>query len=320
MKKTLTIAGLLGATVMLSGCTALSGLFGVADVGSGGNNSAAVVDIDGNGSVSAGERAMTAYAATYAQDGSPSNVLSAQQRAAGISGFATGSNGLVSAAAGANGYTTASVHVSDDKKTLTITVDGKKHTISGNGVSHVEKINGKDYQALAFGYGDLSNSTNGTDVASILNGDFASLAFLFKNAKGNGQNYSIQTNEGYTMIATGLETPVDKLPSQKASYGGDFYIITNNGGGGFGNFDAIADFGNKTITADTSYEGTKNGGFTGTIAGNKFSGAVTSISDRDYEGDVVGAFYGPNAEEIAGASVGTMNNVDASAFFIGNKK
>ncbi len=301
-----SIVALLAGTAV-SGCS-LGSLFGGGSTGSASTNQT-VVDVNGDGSISPGEKALFAYNRTDA-DGTYSSITEAQQSGAGISGFGIGS-GAPSAIDSAGTYKTASIKMASDKKTLQISVDGQSYTLNSvNTTPATLTVNGKNYEVYGFGYSLAQNQqTVSGNIGATLNGQYSSLAYFLKNVQVNTTTGRVEGYDGMALVATGLETPVGQLPTQVVQYGGNYYVVVGADSGG-GTFSATVDFAAKSLTGIA--DGTN---IQGTLNGNKFSGDLTGTMT----GTVAGAFYGPHAEEMAGAGSGTINGNGASAFFIGNK-
>lgn len=291
-------------------------------------------DIDGDNTVSAGEQVLSAYAPTVATVGGPS-VTTLQQ--AGLQGFAASTTQNIAAITNTTGtFKVATITMAAGGASLTIQVDGQTFVLPSSGPSQTGKMfaGGPDATFYAFG---AAPGTNGSQ-ASVINGAYSSLAVFGKDVTLATPG-TPSSNAGYVLVATGAETPVSGLPAQIATYKGSWGIALANGvAGSSGQFDATANFANKTLSWDVIANGSPAGSGTATISGNKFAGNFTNslaqqgglvnpeacVADCTWNGtgQVIGAFYGPNAEEVAGVLSGSSTSTEGkssamSGFFLG---
>lgn len=292
---------------------------------------------------------LTAYKSTEATAGGPPSINAAQQEAGGIQGFGAATAGATSAVSTVGTYVVGNIDRSQTN-TLKIKVGEKEYTLTQGDAGTTDS--GHEW----FAYGNTAHtSTDDSKGAYVLNSDYVSLAAFTKGGKwqpvdpsvdpGNEDDeWTIPDMEGYGMIVTGLQTPVDNLPKQTADYHGDYYfagINSDDGEGTFGasgEFDMTANFETNKLTGSAKVYGAAEPVhtiFDANISGSQFSGTATRKYATGLNGQLAGAFYGPNAEEIAGVAVGkaqpqqmwadptdstTAREIDVSAVFIGEKQ
>jgi hypothetical protein len=280
-------------------------------------------DVDGDGVISSAEAALAGYSKSYAQAGSTLTVTEAQKGSGGLAGY-----GVTSVVPGntrtdaTTTFTTASIQMAADNSSLTVSANGTTYTLPQTASPGTIQVNGKDYTVYGFGFQphEPLEDYGPANVGATLSGQYSSLAFFFKNAnwsQGTGLTY-----DGYTLIATGLETPDSGLPTQIVEYGGNWYLIVGDQTTS-GTFTAEANFETDALSVVAySWAGNEAGTGSATINGNQFAGTVSG-PETSLNGDMIGAFYGPNAEEIAGTAQGTLtvdgSVQDGAAFYIGNQ-
>jgi hypothetical protein len=309
--------------LLLAGCGPLAQL--AAATGGG------PIDLDGDGVVTAAEKVLQGYSPTYAgAAGGPTTVGAAASSAGGINGFGVGTAGVTSAADTTGTYKTANIKLVGND--LQVTVDGKSYTMSATDSYQNATIAGKSYSVRNFGVtnAELGGAGNiaARNVGSTLTlNDTASLTIFVKNyaraAAAGNFNYSY---DGYSIIATGLETPASGIPTSIVSYSGGWFLISGLGATGTssgqvsgvsGDFQLTANFGTKAVTMLAKDGSNQNiASVTGKISGNKFVGTSTG----QFAGDVAGGFYGTNAQEVAGVGNGTYASQHAEVGFIGTSR
>lgn len=125
----------------------------------------------------------------------------------------------------------------------------------------------------------------------------------------------VTTDVFSTATYGGVETPVDAMPSQLASYDGTWILnsaqgIVPSGFPGFlsdsGIFEATSDFDNNQIAFMVyNYNDQEVGLGQGIIAGNTFeSSFAVQFGPGQSQNTVTGGFFGPAAQEIAGSITG----------------
>ena len=289
----------LGTTLVLSGCSSfIPNLF-------------ANSDINGDGTVSQGELAMSLYTQRLA-DGSFANITDAQIAGSGVTGVAVGTTTPVSAASVVGNYKLGTVKLAANHATVEIQVDGDTYTMFTNAAPTTGTINGRTYTAYRFG------ATGNGDRAGVLNGDYSSLTYFLKNATLDGTGH-LTSYDAMSMIATGLETPDGQLPTQIVSYSG-YYVLLVGTTESSDDFTVSVNFNTDKMTG-TLGSGLSQTNVDAGLTGNRFSGTVTSgvTAPTGMNGEIVGAFYGPNAEEILGTVSGTAAGQGGSGYIIGNK-
>jgi len=315
--------------------------FGVAGCSSSGSSGSSA-------GLTPAQKVLAAYTPIEATAGGPS-INDAQKKAGGIQGFGAATAGATSAASTVGTYVVGNVDRSQ-ANTLKITVGEKEYTLTQGETGTT--TGGHEW----FAYGNTAHTgTDPSKGAYVLNSDYVSLAAFTKGEKwqpvdpsvdpGNEDDeWTIPNMEGYGMIVTGLQTPVDHLPKQTANYHGDYYfagINPDDGEGTFGasgEFDMTANFETNKLTGSAKVYGAAepvHTTFDANISGSQFSGTATRQYTTGMNGQLAGAFYGPNAEEIAGVAIGkaqpqqmwtdpadptTAREIDVSAVFIGEKQ
>jgi hypothetical protein len=307
----IAVPSLVVAALALSGCSFL------------GPKPKAFADLDGNGSISAGEKALQSYRATVAgASGSPATLTDA--KAQGVEGFEAGTLGTVAAADPTGRFATAKIQTTSSG--LKVTVDGTTFTMPVGQAPMSQTINGHVFQVALYGQLDGNYVPSG-NTAVTLEIDDASLTMFIKNyqaAYDAGQNVTNYTYDGYAIIATGRETSTDHLPTVIAQYKGGWFLISgansaNSGsvGGSSGQFTATVDFNAKTLAAVVQdFSNSTVATATAKISGNKFIGTATG---SNFNGEIIGGFYGPNAEQIAGVGHGLSSSENAELGFIGTQ-
>lgn len=288
----------LSTILVLSGCSSFPNLFSKRD-------------INGDGTVSQGELAMSLYTQRLA-DGSYPNITAAQIAGSGVTGVAVGTTTPISSSSAVGNYKLGTVKLAANHATVEIKVDGETYTMFTNAAPSTGVINGRTYTAYSFG------ATNIGDRAKVINGDYSSLTYFLENATLNGSGL-INSYDSLSFIATGLETPRGQLPTQIVSYSGNYILLV-------GTTETTEDFTvSVNFNADT-LAGTLGSGVNATnvnagLSGNRFSGTTTAATTAPLgmNGEIVGAFYGPNAEEILGTVSGISAGRGGSGYIIGNK-
>ncbi len=289
----------LSTTLVLSGCSSII------------PNLFANSDINGDGTVSQGELAMSLYTQTLA-DGTYASVTAAQIAGSGVAGVAVGTTTPISAANAVGNYKLGTVKLAANHATVEIKVDGQTYTMFTNAAPVTGAINGRNYTAYAFG------ATGNGDRAGVLNGDYSSLTYFLKNATLDGTG-NLTSYDSVSMIATGLETPEGQLPPQIVSYSG-YYVLLVGTAESSDDFTVSVNFNTDTMTG-TLGSGHSQTNVNAGLSGNRFSGTVTAAATAPsgMNGEIIGAFYGPNAEEIVGTVSGTAAGQGGSGYIIGNK-
>ncbi|KKB09950.1 transferrin-binding protein-like solute binding protein [Devosia chinhatensis] len=264
---------------------------------------------------------LRAYTQTFA---TPAFTSVTAAQTTGIAGYAAGPR-LPTASASASSFKTAVVKISPDRQSLEITVEGRTFALQDftAGPATVT-INGQDYVAYGFSTdGAFPSNADRKDAAILVNGTYSSLAMFLRNA-GDAMQNQPHVNDGFVMIATGGETPINGMPSQIVHYSGQWFTVTPQSFEN-GNFLAQADFANRSLNwTATALDNSFTDTGTATIDGNRFVGTLAfgALGVND-SAQVVGSFYGPNAEEIAGvvSGNGTVNGavVPVGGGFFGNK-
>lgn len=175
----------------------------------------------------------------------------------------------------------------------------------------------------------VQSSTTGDIVyvpsgaAGIKSGRYADTSIYFLGSNLTNSRTARATSVGATV--TGTLTPVQNLPSV-AVYSGNWNSgLTQNGrpigAGEIGRFSATANFGQRKEVTGTFRDNTGQTiiRMDADIKGNQFEGKFKDTSNRNIS-DVEGGFFGPNAEEIAGASSVTQAGEGIAISFIGTKR
>lgn len=237
---------------------------------------------------------LSAYQQTFA---TPSFNLAAAKKA-GIQGYGVGTT-VPTAAAETSSFKTATIKISEDQSTLTITIDGKSHDLKVIDEEGGITIGGKSYVAHAY------TPSGKQDVAIALSGTYASLTGYVENT--NMRTISHEA-DGFAFIVTGGETDPNKIPKQILNYNGEWFLVSETGYSD-GTFTSAADFTKNQLTWN-AFDGkdVNTGNGVATISGNRFTGkADISMAGMSGNADIVGAFYGPAAEEIAGVVGGSVS-------------
>lgn len=311
--KVLAVAtpALVAAVLSVSGCAPAGKIFN---------------DLDGNGKVSAGEKALQSYSPTVAS--SKGTLASAESK--GIEGFGSGTLSSNAAADVTGTFLTGKIQTTADG--LKVTVDGHDYFMPTYASAQTTTLNGQTVRVALFG---KVKTVNGVpvvkgDVAAKLDMGDASLTMFVKNYAAtydSGQSIYNYTYDGYAIIAAGRETSAGHLPTAIAEYKGGWFLISGLGGNSAssssigtngGDFTAEVDFNKKTIDAlAKDYYGATAATATGTLSGNKFTATATGSG---FNGQIIGGFYGTSAQQIAGVGHGKANGENAELGFIGNKQ
>lgn len=332
MNKLFSLTAVAVAAVFLSGCslTELAKLVGAPLPPQGPGAPAKIPgDVDGDGTVSAGETVLAAYVPTYATNAN-TTVTSAQVN--GVQGVASSSTSQIAAAQTQGTFKVATITMAPNASSLTVRVDGKDFTLPRlqnpppQGGAFSSSNLGPNVDYYWFGADQYTSGDRGV----VFNQKYSSLSVFGRNVASNGG-----TSDGYVLVATGLETPESNMPAQLAVYNGAWALMLFDGNqalsGEDGKFVGKADFAGKTLTYDVytgpNFDQRTNGG-TATISGNHISGQFSTAAFGPGSigtGEIIGTFYGPNAEELAGvlagsATDGNGNSATLSGGFIGQKQ
>src|SRR5690606_926238 len=201
--------------------------------------------------------------------------------------------GIEGLAVTAEGQTSAKITTAADR--INVVVDGSTYDFPLQ-----ESEQGSDYA-----YALYTNPNDPSSGIVTYDGDYAGFAAIIDDQSGTPP----------TLIVTGQET--EQLPSQQASYAGDWVTANANLDGEFG---AKVDF--DTGNIDYSVDGLRDivGQGSAKLSGSPFQGSIAFSGAETGSGSVSGALFGPQAEEIAGTSHGTVGGEDYQAVFHGRQE
>jgi len=277
---------------------------------------------------------LAGYTPTVAgASGAPADITTAINQ--GVQGFGVGSGNLGAAATLTGTYINGEIHATQTG--LDVTVDGSTFHIPATTDSHFTNRSvtaaGHTYQLLT--YSDRVDTLDagqaiglGGNVAVSWQGQYASLTGFLKNLQQTYDHTSATpwngTYDGFSLLATGIETPTSGLPTTIAYYNGYWFVLSNVGqqsatglAQSQGVLHADVNFGTKEFTlAMNDFANHAQSTGSGIITGNKFTGTMTHTASGGYDGDVVGQFDGPNANELVGAGSGSTDGQGAVTGFI----
>ncbi|WP_413720462.1 hypothetical protein [Silicimonas sp. MF1-12-2] len=209
----------------------------------------------------------------------------------GVPGFVGNSDGTVSQVL---------VRVSEDRSTAYVSVDGGPEREFPTRTSY--------YDSGSYFYGNYTDGTRTVYLNSDTNPDYA-------------KYWSYYGSDGFGSGNYGLETPVDALTTDAATYGGSF-AMSGETASMSGSMGMVLDFASGDIDGvffgsfyseslcceeeSSGSSGTVFGEIDGAISGSRVAGSAFATGGAEGTFDFMGGIYGETGNQVAGGIGGTL--------------